>query len=167
MEIRLLAAGDAPAYSRLRLEMLERDPEAFSSSAEEHRALTMDDIKERLSTDLENKFVVGAFLDGELVGVSGFYRDSTLKQRHRGHVWGVYVTGRARGQGIARTVMTTLLDRARNIQGVEQIVLSVTTTQTAATALYRSLGFQSFGLEQRALKIGDRYVDEEYFVLPL
>jgi len=167
MEIRLLAAGDAPAYSRLRLEMLECDPEAFSSSAEDHRALTMDDIKERLSADLENRFVVGAFLDGELVGVSGFYRDSALKQRHRGHVWGVYVTAKARGQGIARTVMTTLLDRARTIQGVEQIVLSVTTTQTAATALYRSLGFQSFGLERRALKIGDRYVDEEYLVLPL
>ena len=117
--------------------------------------------------DPESKFVVGAFLDGELVGVSGFFIDRGPKRRHRGHVWGVYVTAKARGQGIARTVMTTLLDRARAIQGVEQIVLSVTTTQTAATALYRSLGFQSFGLERRALKIGDRYVDEEYFVLPL
>jgi ribosomal protein S18 acetylase RimI-like enzyme len=167
MEIRFLTADDAPVYSLLRLEMLERDPEAFSSSVEEHRALSLDEIEERLRPDPENRFVVGAFLDGELVGAAGFFRDRGPKLRHRGHVWGVYVNAKVRGQGISRNLMTVLLNRARTIQGVEQVMLGVTTTQTAAAALYRSLGFQSFGLERRALKIGDRYVDEEYLVLPM
>ena len=39
--------------------------------------------------------------------------------------------------------------------------------QTAAAALYRSLGFAAFGREPNALKIGDRYLDEEYMVLRL
>ena len=43
----------------------------------------------------------------------------------------------------------------------------VATTQTAAIALYQSLGFRSFGCEYRALKIGERYVDEEQMVLYL
>ena len=167
MEVRLLTADDAVIYSQLRLEMLERDPEAFSSSAEEHRELSLEEIKERLRFDPETRFVVGAFLDGELVGAAGFFRDRVLKQRHRGHVWGVYVTARARGKGIARTVMTTLLDRARTIDGVEQVVLSVTTSQKAARALYSSLGFQPFGHERRALKINGQYFDEEYLVLPM
>jgi hypothetical protein len=54
-----------------------------------------------------------------------------------------------------------LLERAALI-GAEQIGLSDTTTQTAAIELYRSLGFESWGCEPKALKIGDRYMDEEY-----
>jgi ribosomal protein S18 acetylase RimI-like enzyme len=57
-----------------------------------------------------------------------------------------------------------LLEQAALI-GVEQIELSVTTTQTAAIGLYRSLGFESWGCEPKALKIADRYLDEEYMVL--
>jgi len=39
------------------------------------------------------------------------------------------------------------------------------TPQTAAIELYRSLGFRTFGTQQRALKLGDRYVDQEHMVL--
>jgi len=55
----------------------------------------------------------------------------------------------------------------RFLNGSEQVLLSVATTQTAAARLYRSLGFESFGCEPKALKIGDRFVDEEYMVLRL
>jgi len=63
--------------------------------------------------------------------------------------------------------MQAVLDRATKIQGVEQILISVATTQAAAVALYRSLGFTTWGEESRALKVGDRYIDEEYMILPL
>jgi hypothetical protein len=33
--------------------------------------------------------------------------------------------------------------------------------------LYAALGFRSFGCERRALKIGERYVDEEHMVMDL
>ena len=60
-----------------------------------------------------------------------------------------------------------MLERAGKIEGLGQILLSVTETQTAAIGLYRSLGFESFGREPLALKIGDRAIDEEYMVLRL
>jgi ribosomal protein S18 acetylase RimI-like enzyme len=63
--------------------------------------------------------------------------------------------------------MRALLDRVRMIEGMEQVLLSVAATQEPAIRLYRSLGFQSFGREPRALRIGDRYIDEEYMVLPV
>ena len=165
MEIRALTAADVCEYSRLRLESLETEPEAFSSSAESHRALSEDELKGRISAVAGNKFVVGAFADGRLVGTAGFFRDPGLKERHKGHVWGVYVTAAARGKGIGRRLMAALIERARAIDGVEQVVLSV--TQGVAAELYRSLGFRSFGVEPRALKIGERYLDEEYMVLRL
>ncbi len=63
-------------------------------------------------------------------------------------------------------MMCVLLDRAARLDGTEQIRLSVAATHHAAAApLYRSLGFESFGCEPRALKIGGRYLDEGYMVL--
>ncbi|HUK19778.1 MAG TPA: GNAT family N-acetyltransferase [Bryobacteraceae bacterium] len=167
MEIRILAPDDAAAYWHIRQEALEREPEAFSSSAEEHRLTTVADAAANLGSDPATRFLIGAFQDGELVGIAGFYREQRLKTRHKGNVVGVYVTERARGRGIGRMMMQALLDRARGIEGVEQVVLSVTTTMTAAARLYQSLGFRSFGCEPKAIKLGEKYADTEYMVLEL
>ena len=125
----------------------------------------MDAMKERLSADPLNGFVVGAFQGGALVGTAGLYREQRIKERHKGHVYGVYVTPSARGRGISRAMMEALLQRANGIGGITQLALTVSTTQTAGIRLYRSLGFESFGLERRALKVGDWYVDKEYMAL--
>jgi len=165
MEIRFLTAEDAKEYWNIRLEALERDPDAFGAAAEEHRTLSLDDVATRLGSDPANNFVAGAFVDGRLVGTAGFYRGKGIKERHKGHVWGVYATREVRGQGVGRRMLQTVLERARGVEGVEQIMISVATSQDAAVNLYRSLGFESFGREPRALKIGDRYIDEEHMVL--
>lgn len=165
MEIRLLTGDDASEYWKLRLEALEGDPEAFSSSAEEHKALSMDEVKRRLGADGGDFLVAGAFENGRLVGTAGFYREKGPKVRHKGHIWGVYVTPAHRGAGVGRKIMQLALDRGWAIDGIEQVLLSVTATQTAAAKLYQSLGFVSFGREPHALKIGDRFIDEEYYIL--
>jgi len=167
VEIRVLTSDDVEAYWQCRLEALERDPEAFSSSVEDHLKLSRDEIRRRLTADPANNFVLGVFADGKLMGTAGFVRESQPKSRHKGRIWGVYLNAELRGKGIGRRLMQVLLERAVTIDGVEQIVISVTTTQTAAVALYRSLGFVTWGTEGRALKVGDRYIDEEYMVLQI
>ena len=47
MEIRFLTPDDAAEYWRLRLEALQRDPEAFGSSAEEHQSLSLEEVGAR------------------------------------------------------------------------------------------------------------------------
>jgi ribosomal protein S18 acetylase RimI-like enzyme len=167
MHIRFLTAEHANEWSRLRLEALKGDPEAFSSSVEEHHALAPGEIKRRLGSSAEDSFVVGAFEDDRLVGIAGFFREKGPKTRHKGRIWGVYVTPEHRGRGVARQMFRKILERAERIEGVEQILISVTTTQTAAAKLYRSLGFETFGTESRALKIGDHYIDEDYMILDI
>jgi len=167
MNIRILEESDAVEFSRLRLEALEEDPLAFGSSPEEHRALSLEEIRHRIRPKLGEEFVVGAIAEGALIGNAGFYRHAGVKRRHKGHIWGVYVISAYRGRGIARQLMHALLDHAAGIEGLEQIDLCVTTTQSGAAALYRSLGFEVYGREPRALKVGDRYFGQEHMLLRL
>lgn len=167
VDYRILTPDDGAAWRNIRLEALENDPEVFGASVEAHHKLTDDEIRSRLALDMAERFVIGAFADGELIGTAGFVREPGLKERHKGRVWGVYLRASHRGSGAGRQMMTLLLGHARKIEGLEQINISVAATQVAATALYRSLGCVSYGCEPRGLKVNGRYIDEEHLVLRL
>ncbi len=167
IDLRILTSADAAAFWHLRLEALETVPEAFGTSADEHRATGIESAAARLGADPGSQFVMGAFADDALAGIAGFYRSMNVKESHKGNLWGVYVTAGLRGTGVGRRIVCAVLERAAGMEGIEQIGLLVATTQVAAKRLYESLGFQSFGCERRALKIGEQYVDEDHMVLYL
>jgi RimJ/RimL family protein N-acetyltransferase len=165
LEIRQLGPDDAEVYRTLRLEALERDPRAFGRSAEEYRQEPLETVRIRFESP--DATTLGAFLDGELVGMASLVRRSGLKERHKADIYAVYVTESARGRGFSRGLLNGLLEHARGIPGLEQVMISVSNTQLAARRLYASLGFVAYGLEPRALKIGAEYVDEEHMLLML
>lgn len=167
VEIRTLSPEDVSAYRALRLQALTDDANAFLTSAQEYSALPLGVLREQLSSQPDGNFTLGAFLDGQLVGMSTFLRERRSKIWHKGKVVAVYVAPVARNQGIARKLMEALIGRARRYEGIEQIQLTVTQTQVAARKLYESLGFRVFALERKALKLTDGYLDEEYWVLNL
>lgn len=165
VEIRVLGAADAGAFWKLRLQGLDGDPQAFGESVEEHRALSVETVAARLGAANAENFVMGAFVDGQLVGTAGFFRNPTLKRKHKGKVWGMYVADSARGKGIGRALLEALLERARSIADLEEVQLSVSASQAAARGLYRVMGFETYAREPRALRVGDRYFDEDYMAL--
>jgi ribosomal protein S18 acetylase RimI-like enzyme len=97
----------------------------------------------------------------------GFYRDPHLKAKHKGIIWGVYVSESWRGRGIGRALLSALLEKVKAYPGLEQVTLVVASGQVAARNLYFSLGFETFGRERAAMKVGEQPVDHDHMVLRL
>jgi len=165
MQIRPLTPHDAEAWWHLRLVGLKDEPHSFAESAEEHEARSLEQTREHFRSFSSENFIVGAFENGELVGMTGFYREKHKKFRHKGTIWGVYVRRESRGKGMARAVLAEVIRRARMIEGLEQILLIVAATQEKPRKLYESLGFSKYGVEPRSLKVGGEYVDDELMAL--
>lgn len=159
--IRLLVADDALQLRKLRLFALKESPLAFTESYEELAQLSESDYVQRI----RNSFTFGAFADGEMVGSMAYFIRPHHKQRHQGVVVGVYVMPEWRGHGIAGSLMQALIVHAK--ERLEMMVLQVAIENFAARHTYLNAGFQSYGVEPRALKMGDRYVDEEHMWLDL
>ena len=68
---------------------------------------------------------------------------------------------------MGRAVLKRLIDTARLLPEVEQIHAAVVTGNAAARKLYLSVGFTPYGVQPSALKVGEKYLDEEYLILQL
>lgn len=167
MNIRQLTENDAEALWRLRLYALETDPISFGEAPEELQKMTVEEYASRLRSGGTGNFVFGAF-DGEmLMGMTGFYRETAVKRRHKGWIWGVFVSPAVRGKGVGRSLLAKVIETAKVLPGIRCILLTVSTTQQAAIKLYQNAGFHSFGTEPQALLVGERFIDEHHMILEL
>ncbi len=153
-ELRQLSPKDWHEFKKIRLEALKKEPQAFGASYEEISIKKDSFFKD----SIDKAIIVGAFVDGEIIGIAGFYTDEAIKCRHVGNIWGVYVSNPHRNCGKAKELFEKILSLLPS--GVEQVRLSVGAHSPAAKALYLSFGFQECGLEEKVLKVNNQYYDE-------
>lgn len=157
-----LDAQDAAVYRDIRLEGLKNHPEAFGSSWEDESRKPDAWWAERLETST----VFGGWIDDSpLLGVAGFHAHTASKLRHKAVLWGMYVRIEGRGTGLAARLVQRVIEHARPL--VEEICLTVVDSNIAGKRLYGAAGFEPYGIERRALKIGEEYFDEVLMARPL
>jgi RimJ/RimL family protein N-acetyltransferase len=169
VEVRSLVEDDAAEYHALRLRALREHPDAFTSSYEEDRLKPLAWARSRIaaSPDAPHGFILGAFAEGNLVGILGLSIDTRAKVRHKGEVFGMYVAREHAGRGVGQALMTACIGRAKETAGLEQLRLTVTETNARAKSFYESAGFRSFGVERNAVKVDGRYFDKCHMLLDL
>jgi ribosomal protein S18 acetylase RimI-like enzyme len=169
MEVRILTEADGEAFWNIRLRALRDDPESFGSSYEEilERGIAGVTQSLRKRDTAPDDVTFGAFEGRTLVGIAGFRREGEVKKRHKGVIWGMYVPREMRGKGIGKALLQAAIAYARTLPQLEKINLSVVLTSREARHLFISLGFETYGLERKALKLGDQYFDQELMTLRL
>ena len=126
MNIRQLAANDAPVYQPLRLRALREHPEAFGSSLEDEQLLPLEQVARRLDDTSGNSVSFGAWSDCQLVGIVSLFRSPRLKTRHKALLGGMYVAPEARGNSVGKALLEHTLSYARTMGGLEDVTLAVT-----------------------------------------
>jgi RimJ/RimL family protein N-acetyltransferase len=153
-QIRRLEISDAALFRDIRLEALQKNPEAFGSTYERENAQPRSWFEATLgATD-----IFGAFVDGTLAGMAGYSARENSKQAHKGLLWTMYVRPAARNMGLGKILVAAVLEHARG--RVEMVQLTVVSENESAHRLYRAMGFVEYGYEKKALKHDGRYYDE-------
>lgn len=168
MYVRLLTEEDVAVYRDIRLEALQANPEAFGSTYEQEAQRDAEAWKARLSETRADRYVWGCFDEsGDCVGVVTFVREQGRKERHKGDVYGMFVRANRRQRGVGQLLIRHLLTCVSEMEGVEQVRLTVVSNNLPAKRLYESVGFKVYGVEQNALKEDGMYWDEEWMVVRL
>lgn len=165
MHVRAFSATDAPAFRRIRLEALQRHPEAFGASFAAESATDEAGFTARLAANTPPSAIFGAFDGDEIVGMAGFALRGAEKLRHKGVLWGVYLRDSHRGHGHGRRLVGHVIAHAR--AHVSALQATVVTANADAAALYRALGFVTYGIERDALRVDGRCFDEALIELRL
>ena len=163
MQIRALSPDDATEYQALRLQGLLEWPSAFASSHDEEVNTPIAEISARLQPNGDGA-IFGAFMDGRLVGIVGLQRETMQKLAHKAYIWGMYVAPEARKLGVGKALLQHALNHARDVMLVRQVNLGVNASNDAAIALYRSLGFEPFGIERGFMLLDGESHDEIHMV---
>jgi RimJ/RimL family protein N-acetyltransferase len=118
-----------------------------------------------IENDSPDHVMFGAFDDERLIGITGFNRMARQRAMHRGELVQVYLDSNYRGQNIGEKLIRWVLDYAFNLEGIEQVQLSVIANNHTAINLYEKIGFKTFGVQRRYFKVGETYMDQQFMQL--
>ena len=158
VDIRDVRMQDAPALLELYQELDRETSYMLLEPGERDARVEAQERRIRDALDEPNHKLLVADADGELVGfvvaLGGPYR----RNSHKAHV----ATGVRRafwGRGIGTQLFENLIRWAEET-GLRRLELLVMTTNEAAIALYRKMGFEVEGTKRHSLLVDGELVDE-------
>jgi ribosomal protein S18 acetylase RimI-like enzyme len=171
--VRRLAEADWAALRATRLAALTDAPYAFASTLKRELAFTEETWRGRLVPEnIAAHFGAddaAAASNGEaapLAGLAALLREPDAARPERWQLVSMWVNPKARGQGLADRLITSVCDLARD-EGAAEIGLWVTLRNDRARAFYRRCGFQATGEQALIRPDEDPGLWEERMVRPL
>ncbi|MFN7725834.1 MAG: GNAT family N-acetyltransferase [Rubrivivax sp.] len=173
MHIARLKPADALAYRALMLQAYALAADAFTSTAEE-RALEPEaywvhriGAGDEDDADGAGNLALGAWEAGALVGTVAVEFSIKPKTRHQALVIGMYVAPGCRRGGVGRALLAQAVAAATARPGVRAVSLTVTEGNEPALSLYRSAGFQPWGVEPMAILTPGGFKAKVHMWLPV
>lgn len=160
--IRPLDANDLDAFIQIRSDSLNKSPQAFGADPRPISAFDRDQTRKDLAAKTHQNFILGYFEADVLLGMAGFVQSERAKIRHRAFIWGVYVYPECRGKGVGKRLLQAVLERAKDLDGLVKVVLSVNHSAGAAKGLYESVGFKTYAVERDAMRWEGESLDEVF-----
>lgn len=148
---RKLEPADAKRYREIRLESLKRHPESFRATFEEQRQLPKLMFEKGLEQPVDDRFVIGAFDQKELIGICGFIpfvSDNQPGFSHSGVIIQMYVKPAYRGRKIGLGLVKAVIQEAFKLSTIDQIVLEVKDGNLSAIRVYQQTGFLPYQPEE-------------------
>jgi len=160
ISIRAAQEAELEQFFALRLEALNDTPTAFGQSVQGHLD-SKDTFFKRFVEQRDSKMgmMFGAWDGDTLLGMAGVVRNDRDKTKHRGFIWGVYVSPNGRRRGAARRMMDAAIEYLNSFDDVEDVNLAVTAGNDGAFELYQSMGFHHYATDPRFYKIDNIYYD--------
>jgi ribosomal protein S18 acetylase RimI-like enzyme len=167
VHIAQLQATHAAPYRSLMLEAYELAADAFTTTAAERAAQPESFWVKRIADPSGLSVAMGAFEGEALVGTVALELSAKPKTLHKGLVIGMYCAPSVRGRGVGRALLDGIVAQARARDGLKLLTLTVTEGNEPALHLYRSVGFETFGVEPMAILTPSGYQGKVHMWLAL
>ena len=149
--------GHLPLVKAIRLKSLETEREAFASIYEE--ALNYDDSF--WENWISNNIILLALVGRKAVGIIRAALEDEDVEKGTAFIASFYVNRNYRGKGVGMKLMNKLLRELKKYDTINAARLWVGEAQKPAIELYKKLGFEKVGEEER--KDSDKKVVEVIF----
>lgn len=156
LRIREAAIDDAPALLAMFCKAVN-ETDFLMTTSDEAEKLSLVQEREFIASykKNENNLFLVAIVEDKIVGTLSITQAKAIKQRHIGE-FGIVVLEGFWNMGIARRMITTMLQWAENNETILYIYLSVMANNEKAIRLYRNFGFLEEGRRPKFVCQSDR-----------
>jgi RimJ/RimL family protein N-acetyltransferase len=157
--IRSAVGSDAEQIILHIKKVLEESNQFLGTSPGEFKP-TVEEEKDWIHSHKQRGLLLVAEVDGKIIGILNFRLSSSIKFAHQG-MFGMSIQESYANLGIGRSLITTLLEWAKEDRRVEKISLEVFSNNDRAIHLYTKMGFTVEGRRVKNAKLGpNEYVDD-------
>ncbi|MBU3847945.1 MAG: GNAT family N-acetyltransferase [Candidatus Acinetobacter avistercoris] len=157
--IKILTLNDVINFRTIRLLALKIAPKMFGSNYEIEIGKPLSFFQDCIN----NSIVFGVYNEEQMIALATLTKEGVAKMSHKAYLSSVFVIPEFQNLGVANELLRTVINYAK--QHIEQILLTVASDNFKAVKLYKKFNFEVYGIEFKALKDGDEYIDEQLMKL--